>query len=192
MQPQSKQNVTDPNDLTASKAFLGREFLTWLWFSIEETGGEMQLQVAGNKDENLEIWIDNKITLESATSHVHSQTLKGGQPSASLEATAALINGKMVTEMSLGINYRELEASFRLSCKDLCPKAIGFNYKRPGSDQVTGDEINEKIEALQTVLDIVDDLFGQFISARTDDSWDKKDLDRMRDWVESRSQENLH
>ena len=48
--------------LIHNKKFFGREFLTWLWFQSDSKSG----MIALDESQKVEIWVDNKIILESA------------------------------------------------------------------------------------------------------------------------------
>lgn len=173
-------------DIRQNKGFLNREFLTWLWYTAEESGGEISVELSG-KLENVELWLEDKIVLESQTSHVHKQALKGGQPGASLEATAALISGKSVSELKMGLSWRDSDYIFNLNSKDLQPTGIALpTLKGEYSDQL--DVIHARAEALQTIVDIIDALFLQFLRARTNKTWENNELGQIKDWIEHRSQ----
>ncbi len=186
----SQQAIEKFQELSQSKSFLGQEFLTWLWYTVEAKRGEFTLAGLPSRDKQVEIWIDNKITLESSQSMANKHLLRGGQPGSSPEATTALRCGKYVTEIAIGLAHDELECSFVLNSKDLNPKALGFPNIKPSPEHETIDLITSRIRAIETVTDVLDQLFLQFIDARTDQDWETKGLDDIRGWIDHRNHED--
>lgn len=178
--------------LLESKSFLGQEFLTWLWYSIEENAGTFTLDAPPKGiPSEIELWIDDKIVLEATGTEAHMHSLKGGNPSASLEATASLVAGKNVTEMKLGINVGD-EKIYKLTLnhKDLSPKSVVLP-KLTAQKGDLAETVSLQIESLNGLVSILDELYKNFIRARTLDSWDNEDLDGIREWIGHRSKDEL-
>ena len=162
--------------ITASKPFFGQEFLTWLWFRSES--GEDQVNLTGSTGEEyvFDLWIDDRLILESSTARAHHHTIRGGDPSQSAEAATALLTGKSVKELKMGINvegYGEYQAV--LSGKDLAPRSLSLPDQEDASGEAIADPlelIQLRLEQMRVFLDILDGLFLQFISERTEDSWE--------------------
>ena len=71
-------------ELIQQKAFLGKEFLTWLWFR-SETGGAMDLR--GGRTAEVEMM--GPIVLDAQYGDARMTTLKGESPATAPEARAA-------------------------------------------------------------------------------------------------------
>ena len=171
---------------TKEKSFLSKEFLTWLWYSIEETGGEFTID-AGEETTVVDMWIDDKMTLESNESNVLKQSLKGGSPSTSIEATTALNLGKFVSELRIGANANDREYSFTLGAKDLTPRAIKLQASSEKTEH-DEDHLEFRIQEIKFVLRVVDSLFTQFLNTRTQSSWQNVELENIKDWIQHRGQ----
>ena len=92
--------------------YLAREFLTWLWYLIETEEAPYRFnkvrQEFETADSDLELWIDDRIVLENPSSKAHENVIRGGNPSESIEASAALLSGKTVKEMKLGLRLSDI------------------------------------------------------------------------------------
>lgn len=185
---ESTQTYYQFSDLVSSKSFLGKEFLTWLWYFIEEEGGDFSFQNDSTKSMGAEIWIDDKIAFESTGSDTARHSLNGGNPSDSLEATAALLTGKIVTELKLGLTIGEDQYRFGLASKDLTPKSVTIP-KPPLSGDPASTAIF-RLSHIEKVITALDTIFIQFLQARVDDSWEDESLINLRNWISQRKEEN--
>lgn len=168
-----------------SKSFLNKEFLIWIWFTIEETGGSIKLTI-DDAQQLTELWIENKITLEKSGDNVMKHSLNGGDPSSSIEATAALLNGKAVTEIRLGISLEDSEYSFTINHKDLCPKSVNMPKETSQADNPE-QRLHKRASAIMTLAKVIDCLFNQFLSKRIETSWED-DVISIREWILLRKQ----
>ena len=76
--------------------FLGREFLTWLWYRSELSEGLFQ-----RDGETFEVWFDAKLVLESLGDIKEQSAIKSENPTETEEARASLQTGKQVREAQL-------------------------------------------------------------------------------------------
>ncbi len=178
--------------LAKAKAFLGREFLTWLWYTAETTPERIVLKVPGGpKQLEVNLWVDDRLVLEGTASMTHSNVMKGGDPSHSREAAASLATGKTVREMKLGVSVKGGgEFSAILSCDDLNPRGL----KLPVPERADGDSekaapvmpLGERLRATESFLTVLDGLFLLFLEQRVDPTWESSALLAMREWIKKR------
>jgi recombination associated protein RdgC len=172
-------------DILREKAFLGREFVTWLWFKSEQTGGRIDVPGA----ETLEVFFLDRMTLDlSDMDTPQTVTLKGEQ-SELREGMAALKEGKKIEEARISIRTSENEYSMVL-------KGTWFAYGAfrtppvlpPGdadSDEGPEGAFLEKAYLIEEGMAAVDSLFEYFLKVRISDEWDLKELPAIRNWIES-------
>jgi hypothetical protein len=82
-------------------AFLGEEFLTWLWFRIETDGGEFDI----GRQRELAVSFDDFLAFAPRDDDETEHILRKGTPSRSVEASAALRNGRRLTRARLIIAH---------------------------------------------------------------------------------------
>jgi hypothetical protein len=122
-------------ELSQSKQFLNKEFLTWLWYFAEQNQGPIEFTPKDlldapqtKKKSSFYLWIDDKIILESihrGGQKTLQHSIKGGDPSKSPEAGLALLGGKIVKELKLGMRILPWgDFTATLNGTDLNPRSL--------------------------------------------------------------------
>ena len=92
-------------DILREKAFLGREFLTWLWFKSDQTGGQIETM----DGKAVEVFFLDRMTLDLPdTESPQTATFKGEQ-SELREGLACLREGKKIEEARISLKSGENE-----------------------------------------------------------------------------------
>lgn len=157
----------DRAELAASKAFLGTEFLTWLWFrSVRDAGATMLPGKAG-----LTLHVDQRIHLSTAMGAATEADLSGGTPATSAEAKAALREGKTLHAAAFYLATAEREWLFRLRGKTL---DLGAVRLPPMLTRATDDRFYERMALLGELDDVVDGLFRTFVRLRLSPVWESE------------------
>ena len=165
--------------------FLGNEFLTWLWFSID-TGkyGDLLKDKDGTP---YSFFIGNRIVCENIVEDntVESVTIKGDNAGLE-EGFAALKKGSVITEMSLGLNYLDQLWEFNL-------KGENFHFtglKHPETEKIEKKEdvegaLLEKIYLFGKAVELIDLTFFTFLRLRLSDAWNSDVLNYIKKWISS-------
>lgn len=182
-------------ELTQAKAFLSTEFLMWVWHLTESPKNPLELRLASlGHTAASKLWIDDRIVLESLDGRAHVHTLKGGDPSRSCEAESALISGKQIRELRLGLHIDPYgDFTVILGSKDLSPKSIVLPS---GPDKADGRknpvDLAYRLKATDILLEALDALFSLFLEERTNQkAW----IDKRREivqWIASRGNSETH
>ena len=157
--------------------FLGKEFLTWLWYKSDVQEGAFQL----GAERALNLWFDDKLVLELTFDNVKEvNTIRGENPTGSEEAKAALRMGKKVANAKLGISKGTRDWSCTFNAEELTLSRV----KVPALLSAEEDEqVLERLALLEELEQDLDELYRQFLTLRTDaKSW-KDELGKMREWV---------
>ncbi|OFZ67865.1 MAG: hypothetical protein A2328_05010 [Bdellovibrionales bacterium RIFOXYB2_FULL_36_6] len=164
--------------------FLGNDFLTWIWFSIE-TQKDFSALLASKDVISFEI--GNSIVLENKLGDKSKEkiTIKGDEAGLE-EGTTALKKGAWVTQINLICKINEDEYKFTI-------KGESYNItglKTPKTDlSKTGDEIEglilEKAFFCFRIFEVIDTLFLKYIEQRISDDWNHKGLQEIKNWVGS-------
>ena len=162
--------------------FLGNEFLTWLWFSMEKDRNSL---VTPDK-EPFSIEIGNRIVLENRINDaVESITIKGDDAGLE-EGFLSLKKGALVTDLNLIYKVGNQEWKFNIKGESL--SFSGLKHPDIGvvesGDQVEGLVI-EKLFLYEKVSHIIDSLFKIFIKLRLDDKWQENVLPAINKWIKS-------
>jgi len=161
--------------------FLGHEFLSWLWFTLENDPKSL------TDDEGMPVLLSmgNRIVLEVIRDEntVESVTIKGDNADLS-EGIVAIRKGALVTEISLAYKKGDLGWTFTL-------KGENFNItglKTPETPPVqSGDEtegaVIDKLFLSREVVDLMGALFRDFVRLRISESWKKETVPAIKRWL---------
>lgn len=182
------ENAETLVNLTRAKGFLGFEFMSWLWYQCESDAESLTIQLPlADEEAKVALWVDDRIVLSSAVDN-HTYTLKGGDPSKSLEATAALKTGKSVKEMKIGLRSEEYgEFLCTLGAEDLQPRGLKVPELEIDEETITESIIEHKIMMSEYFADCLDGLFLKFLSERIEEDWESSGLKEMQGWMTSRT-----
>ena len=170
-------------DILAEKAFLGREFLTWLWFQSEQSGG--RIEIPGLR--TIEVSFMDQMKLDLAGSETPQTVLVKGEQSRMREGIAALKEGKKIEEARVLIKPSDNDFAVVIKGTWLSFGSLRTPPILPQGemDEDEGAEAAflEKISLLEEALESVDDLFHHFIRLRVSEDWEKGHLPKIRSWI---------
>jgi hypothetical protein len=162
-------------DIIQQKKFLGPEFLTWLWYQSEKHGGVLTIP----DQDAVTLWIDDRMELESHDPSDQRNVLRGGAPSTSPEARAALKEHRKASGAKLRIAKGEREWAFQLDAKTLDLKSVKIPALLTSEED---DKFFERVHLIEELKEVVEALFGRFIKIRTAHEWGEERADMAR-WV---------
>ena len=156
-------------------AFLGREFLTWVWFKAEGNEGIFKLG-----ERYVEVYFDDKLTLEALGDIKETNVIKSEAPTETEEARASLQSGKHVSEARLRVVAEQKQWAVTIKADSL---AMG-SLKIPGIlSKEDDDKVYERLYLIEEAEDIIDELFASYLTLRLDaDQW-PLEVNAMRQWV---------
>lgn len=161
--------------------FIGHEFLTWLWFAIENR----RYVVKEVPAEPISVDIGNRMVLENRQREaVETVTIKGDEADLE-EGVLALRKGALVTEMNLA--YRRGEQEWRVTLKGESFHVTGLKCPATGKVETKADlegAVLEKIFLYDEVIQLCDSLFRQFMTVRLSEAWRNQVVPEMRRWIQ--------
>ena len=154
----------------------GAEFLTWLWFASED---DPVLPIDPTFGE-VEVYFEERLVVGSTEVNAQENFFKGGQPTTSAEARAALRLGKQAYEAKLRIIRGAQEWSFVLKAR---PFGIS-SVRIPAVLAKESDErFAERMMLLEQLEHMLEALVGRFLRLRLSDTWTAEQLPSIRRWV---------
>lgn len=169
----------DANLDPSAQAFLGREFLTWLWYRCEVGGGTFDLPGG-----EVGVVFNDYVALVSEGEEREENICRRGSAHRSQEARTALLVGKVVSAAKLEIARGERSFAATISGDTLDIR--GAKYPDPESDD-PGERTIERLEAMEELGDIVDGLYALFLAIRLDRRWEEKEAPAMTRWIRKRA-----
>ena len=166
----------------AEKAFWGHEFLTWLWYQTEQTGGEVDVPGFGP----VTLWIEDRIVLGSLETESKENILKEGDVSRSAEAAAGLRVGKKLQEARFGLIREDREWAFTLKGDTLDLQSV----KIPKILTEEGDDLHAtiliRLGQVRELADLLDAVFAEFARVRVSPEWNREAVPAIAAWIESK------
>jgi hypothetical protein len=167
---------------SAAAPFLGREFLTWLWFKSEERGGAISLPEVGD----VETAFMRRLVLESGDGEYSETVVCQGLHADLKEGKAALREGKKVKEARLQLGKGTDQWEFTLKADQFQIQSMklpsGLSFSEEG-EQKEG-RLLERIGLVENALKTLDQLFSLFLARRLSPAWSSEEIPRLRKWVQ--------
>ena len=166
-------------DKIERSAFLGAEFITWLWFQVEENEGDFELP---REIGSVKVAFADKLQLRGSALDEQRDIFTGGNPTESIEAKVALQVGKLVESARLYVIKNNQIWSCTLSAAPLRLSMI----KLPELLAEEQDEsFQERMYLTEQLEEIYYALLRLFLQARLSAEWEQKKLPEIRRWVAS-------
>jgi hypothetical protein len=163
-------------DRIETTRFLGGEFLLWLWFSRDVTGGEIYIKGRGT----LLVSLETQLGLADPIAERERVLIRGMDPFGGTEAGEALAAGKLPRKVGLRIVFEQSEWVMTLDSSTLALSGV----KLPALANEREDELlNERMRLLEQVHDLVHALYAHFLGVRLSDKWESDVLPALRLWV---------
>lgn len=169
------------------KEFLGREFLTWLWFWSDTHGGRFDLK----DGKSLQLWIDTRIVLATDPEKHVSTVTWTGETDDFREARVALTEGKKVVEARFVCELDGERWMFTLDSVWLQLKSLRPPKVEKDGDEETRGLLLEKVHLVRVAGELLEGLCRHFVRRRLADTWKTRDLPALRKWVRSAGGETV-
>ncbi len=161
--------------------FLGNDFLTWIWYVIENE--EQVIQECDREALGLEV--GNRMVLENRWANGKETISIKGDAVGLEEGLLSLEKGGAVTEINLIYKTGSLQWQFSLKGESL--NFSGLRLPETGAVEQPDDleaVVLEKIYLYEKPFQFIDALYLYFIKLRLSDEWIKTTT-RMRRWIQS-------
>jgi hypothetical protein len=164
--------------------FLGDEFLTWLWFAIEQDPSVLR-----NVDPDLTSFeIGNRIVLEKKYKRAFERITIKGEDAGLEEAKMALRNGALVAEFNLIYRSAQQKWQFTLKGESLNLSSLKTPQTAPPESRDDLEAVVlEKIFLYDKILQFLEKLYKTFIKLRTSNRWQSHEISVIKKWLRAKS-----
>ena len=160
--------------------FIGDEFLTWLWFVIDQDP-----LIFKDMDPDLTaLEIGNRIVLEKRKSKSVERITIKGEDAHFDEGMLALKKGALVAELNL--MYRASEQKWQFTLKGESLNVSSFKTPKippPESPDDLEGAILEKVFLYDKILQFLEKLYKHFIKLRTSNDWQSRVVPLIKKWM---------
>jgi hypothetical protein len=160
--------------------FIGNEFLTWLWFTIDTNQPFFK-----SVDETItSLYLGNRIVLENNINDTSEIITIKGDDAGLEEGRLSLRKGAVVIEMNL--SYKTENQEWRFTIKGESLSFSGVKVPETGPVE-TKDDIEgmvlEKAYLYERAIDLINRLFDIFLKLRSTVEWNQKTVPIIRKWI---------
>jgi hypothetical protein len=160
--------------------FLGNEFLTWLWFTIENDMDTIKQCDA----ELVDLDVGNRMVLENRLANGKETITIKGDAAGLEEALLALNKGALITDLHLVYKSGTLQWTFSIK-----GESLGFGgLKLPETGPMESGEdmegiILEKIYLYEKPFELMGNLYSAFSKIRLSEQWEVTILPAIKKWL---------
>jgi hypothetical protein len=163
--------------------FLGREFLTWLVYHVEENGGAFAGDAVGDDGGDFTIGFGERLKCQSLGSEISEAVFKGGSPGDALDTRYAIAGGLSVREAELVLVRGEKTFSFALTSDSFDLRRVNLPDLINDSDDHAEDMAAERLTLLDELDACLRSAFAHFLGLRLSSGWSKKHIPALREWL---------
>jgi hypothetical protein len=162
--------------------FIGNEFLTWLWFTIDTN----QFFLKTVDDSITSIYLGNRIVLENIINDATEIIIIKGDDAGLEEGLLSLRKGAVVVEMNVSCKTENQEWKFSLKGESLSFSGLKVPETGPveTKDDIEGIVL-EKAYLYEKALTLTNNLFNNFLKLRITDEWTDIVLPQMKKWIQT-------
>ena len=161
--------------------FIGNEFLTWLWFTIDTNQHFFK-----TVDETLtSLYLGNRIVLENSVNDASEIITIKGDDAGLEEGLLSLRKGAVVIEMNLSYKTENQEWKFTLKGESL--SFSGLKVPETGPVETKSDiegMVLEKAYLYEKAIDLVNRLYHVFLKLRSSREWNQKIVPDIKKWIQ--------
>ena len=162
--------------------FLGEEFLTWLWFTIEKN----QKLIKKFDNDFVALEVGNRVVFENRRKDSAERVTIKGDGASLEEGILALKKGALVTELNMVYKSAELMWQFTLKGESLNISSLSVpSIGSPESDEDIEGFLLDKIFLYDKLLQLLKHLYTYFVKLRVSNTWGSKEVPQIRKWIKS-------
>ncbi len=162
--------------------FLGNDFLTWVWYLVEN-----DINIKGlinSKYKTITLEVGNSIVLENLLGDKSKEKISIKGDEAGLEeGKTALKKGGLVTSISLVLNIDEEEYKFSIKGESINISSFKTPSFKSEKDEEIEGAIIEKGFFCEKIYIFIDTLFNKFIEKRASDTFKNIDSKEIKKWI---------
>ena len=161
--------------------FIGNEFLTWLWFTIDT-----DQQFFKTVDQTItSLYLGNRIVLENSINDASEIITIKGDDAGLEEGLLSLRKGAVVIEINLCYKTENQEWKFTLKGESL--SFSGLKVPETGPVESKADiegMVLEKAYLFDKAIALINRLFNYFLKLRSSVEWNQKTVTDITKWIQ--------
>ncbi len=160
---------------------LGQEFLTWLWYRSESSSGQFRL---GKDNAPFALYMEQRVVVRGGEGENRETASVSGSMSPLREARLGLSTGKLVVRALVRLEKDGQDWQTSLNADNF---AIAGLKTPPIAKPEEGDDPDaaflEKVYLMEQGLEMLDDVYLQFLQVRLDQAAWNREVKNVADWI---------
>ncbi|MCF8105874.1 MAG: hypothetical protein K9K64_10350 [Desulfohalobiaceae bacterium] len=160
--------------------FIGRDFLTWLWFYTDQKNGLFQSKTG----QDFALFLEQRISVLGGEGESLDTAVSSGPLSELREAKLGLQTGKKVNQARIRMEQDENSWLVQVKGEDFC--LTGLKTPKVDLKLEEGEDPDarflEKMYLIEKSLEILDEIFALFLELRLSSDWSRIQKE-MREWI---------
>ncbi len=162
------------NEHSQAPDFLGNEFLLWLWWYLETESNTLTLV----DQTEVTVMMTKTLSLECPTGEDGKDSLSSDSPVRLPEAKQAARSGKLPRKSGMTVIRDGQQFDLVLQAE-----SFGISGAKIHIDEDDEFDADDRIDAIRTLSETVDQMFHVFLERRTSEQWES-DLESIIQWLE--------
>lgn len=163
---------------------LGQDFLTWLWYRSETTGGNFE----SKKGQPFAVYMEQRISVQGGEGDSLETATVTGAMSELREARMGLSTGKKVTRALLRFERDSETWQLSLKAENFSLNSLKTpKIEKPAEDEDPDAAVLERLYLIDSCLELLDELYAEFIQIRLNPTWDEE-VRKVRSWMQKTSE----
>ena len=162
---------------------LGQEFLTWLWFR-SETGNVFRMETPEHDGEPFTVAMEQRIVVRGGEGENQETATVVGSFSPLREARLGLLTGKQVVRALVRLEKDGMDWQVTLKAEDFSINSLRTPpISRDDAAEDPDAVFLEKIYLLDQALDMLDEMFRQFLTLRLSPAAWQTEAKAVAEWM---------
>ncbi len=174
------QNNLDLHTAETLAPFIGRDFLTWLWYFSDLKNGAFQT----SQGEVFAVFLEQRISVQGGEGASQDTAVSSGPMSELREAKLGLKIGKKVNQARIRMEQDENAWQMQLRAEDFT--LTSFKTPKVEMKLEEGEDPDarwlEKMYLIEKSLTVLDELFAHFLNIRFSADW-PRELAAIKTWI---------
>ncbi len=160
----------------SSKDFLGNEFFTWLWHTLDQETDSITLADGSEAA----ITLVRTLSLECPRGETGKETITADAPTRLPEARRALASGKLPRKLGLMVSRHDEPYEFSWSAENLAISGLKLPETEASEER---PRIEERLAQTRSFLETTDLIYDAFLNRRTSAKWPEETV-RIQKWMQ--------
>jgi hypothetical protein len=163
--------------------FLGFEFLTWMWYELENNPEQIRI----DEFSDISVRMGNRVMIENAFHNSRETVTIQGDDAGLEEGMIALKKGGLIAEINLVVENDRQQMQFTIKGESLSVSGLKIQQENKAESTENPEEAEafllDRIFTCERITSWMYLIFNRFVRLRLSESWKRSVIPAMRQWI---------